>query len=201
MNEAFVNEAQLADWLTDLRLPRIRDRLPGLLDEAARQELSLRDLVVFLCRTELAGRRRSRALLRLKQARFPMVRELDDFDFEAQPSVNPDQLRDLGTARWVAHGENVLMPGPPGVGKTHLAIGLGRAAVQQDYSVRFVAAPVLVTTWCGPIGPSNGTRVFKVWSSRNCSSSTSSATCRCRRAPPICCSRSLPHVTNAAASF
>ena len=149
MNEAFVNEAQLADWLTDLRLPRIRDRLPGLLDEAARQELSLRDLVVFLCRTELAGRRRSRALLRLKQARFPMVRELDDFDFEAQPSVNPDQLRDLGTARWVAHGENVLMPGPPGVGKTHLAIGLGRAAVQQDYSVRFVAAPVLVTTWCG----------------------------------------------------
>ena len=83
MNEAFVNEAQLADWLTDLRLPRIRDRLPGLLDEAARQELSLRDLVVFLCRTELAGRRRSRALLRLKQARFPIVRELDDFDFEA----------------------------------------------------------------------------------------------------------------------
>ena len=50
MNEEFVNEAQLADWLTDLRLPRIRDRLPGLLDEAARQELSLRDLVVFLCR-------------------------------------------------------------------------------------------------------------------------------------------------------
>ena len=113
MNEEFVNEAQLADWLTDLRLPRIRDRLPGLLDEAARQELSLRDLVVFLCRTELAGRRQSRALLRLKQARFPMVRELDDFDFEAQPSVNPDQLRDLGTARWVGHGENVLMPGPP----------------------------------------------------------------------------------------
>ena len=146
MNEEFVNEAQLADWLTDLRLPRIRDRLPELLDEAARQELSLRDLVVFLCRTELAGRRQSRALLRLKQARFPMVRELDDFDFEAQPSVNPDQLRDLGTARWVGHGENVLMPGPPGVGKTHLAIGLGRAAVQQDCSVRFVAAPVLVTT-------------------------------------------------------
>ena len=96
------------------------DPLPGPLDEAARQELSLRDLVVFLCRTELAGRRRNRALLRLKQARFPMVRELDDFDFEAQPSVNPDQLRDLGTARWVGHGENVLMPGPPGVGKTHL---------------------------------------------------------------------------------
>ena len=75
-----------------------------------------------------------------------MIRELKDFDCEAQPSVNPDQLEDLATARWVAHGDNMLLLGPPGVGKTHLAIGIGRAAIRQGYSVRFITATALLTT-------------------------------------------------------
>ena len=141
----FVNDQQLADWLTELRLPRVRDRLANLLDEAAREQLSLRECVVLLCQTELRGKRHARIELRLKQAHFPMVRELDDFEFEAQPGVNPDQLRDLGTARWVANGDNLLMLGPPGVGKTHLAIAIGRSAIQHDYRVLFVTASVLAT--------------------------------------------------------
>ena len=142
----FVNDDQLTQWLGELRLPRIRDQWPTLLDEAARQELTLRDFVVMLCRRELAGKRQTRILRHLQQARFPAVRELDDFDFDAQPSINPDQVRDLAHAQWVAHGENLLMPGPPGVGKTHLAIALGRAAIQHDHSVRFVSAATLMTT-------------------------------------------------------
>lgn len=145
MND-FVNDEQLASWLSDLRLPGVRDRLPSLLDEAARKRLSLRDFVVLLCRHELTSKRHARVLRRLQQARFPMVRELDDFDCKAQPSVDPDKLRDLGTARWVAHGDNLLLLGPPGVGKTHLAIALGRAAIHEDYSVRYVTASTLMTT-------------------------------------------------------
>lgn len=142
----FVNDDQLIQWLGELRLPRIRDQLPTLLDEAARRELSLRDFVVLLCQRELAGKRQTRIMRHLQQARFPAVRELDDFDFDAQPSLNPDQLRDLASAHWVAHGDNLLLLGPPGVGKTHLAIALGRCAIQHDHSVRFLSAATLMTT-------------------------------------------------------
>ncbi|WP_281193217.1 ATP-binding protein [Magnetospirillum moscoviense] len=68
------------------------------------------------------------------------MRNLDGFDFAAQPSVDPRQIRELATCRWVANGESLLLLGPPGVGKSHLAIGLGREAIRQDHSVLFVAA-------------------------------------------------------------
>lgn len=73
-----------------------------------------------------------------------MQRTLDDFDFTAQPSINPDQVHALATARWIVNGENVLLLGPPGVGKTHLAIGLGHAATDADCSVLFVTAQSLM---------------------------------------------------------
>jgi DNA replication protein DnaC len=62
-------------------------------------------------------------------AHFPFVKTLDQFDFAAQPSVSERQVRELATGRFVAHGENCLRLGPPGVGKTHLAIALGLAAI------------------------------------------------------------------------
>jgi DNA replication protein DnaC len=138
------DHATLLGWLSRLHLTAIRDQLDSLLDEAARRELTLRETLGFLCEREIARRDERRITMAGKIAHFPAVRELDGFDYAAQPSIDPRQIRELAACRWVAHGEAVLLLGPPGVGKTHLAIGLGRAAIREGYSVLFITAQALV---------------------------------------------------------
>jgi DNA replication protein DnaC len=136
----------LMAMLGGLHLTAIRDQLDSLLDEAAKHELSLRQAVALLCERELGRRNERRVEMATKIAHFPTLRDLDSFDFSAQPSIDKQQVRELAACRWVAHGEALLLLGPPGVGKTHLAIALGRAAIREGYSVLFVTAPALVAT-------------------------------------------------------
>lgn len=135
---------RLDEMLNRLKLSGIRDQLDSLLDEAARSNLSARETLALLCEREIARKDHRRVDMALKLAHFPAVKELAGFDFEAQPSIDPKQIRDLAAARWIANGENVLLLGPPGVGKTHLAIALGREAILAGYSVQFTTAMALV---------------------------------------------------------
>nr|WP_272950202.1 ATP-binding protein [Sinorhizobium meliloti] len=66
------------------------------------------------------------------------------------PSVDQAQIREPATCRWIAHGDTLLFLGPPGTGKTHLAVSLGREAIRQDYNVQFVTAATLVTVLAKP---------------------------------------------------
>jgi DNA replication protein DnaC len=139
-----VDPERLMPMLTRLKLTAVRDHLDALLDEAARQDLTLRETLAFLCEREIARKDERRIAMGLGIDNFPEVCTLEGFDFGAQPSIDPHQIRDLAVGRWIAHGDVCLALGPPYVGKTHLAIALGREAVKQGYSVLFVTAPVLV---------------------------------------------------------
>lgn len=134
----------LTPMLTRLKLTAMRDQLDTLLDEASRRDLSLREALAFLCDAEIARKDQRRIAMGLSIAKFPAVRTIDGFDFAAQPSVDPKLVRELATSRWVANGDSILLQGPPGVGKTHLAIALGREAIQRGYSVLFITALNLV---------------------------------------------------------
>lgn len=139
-----LDHERLIAHLTRLKLTAIRDQLDSLLDEAARQDLNLREALAFLCEAEVARKDQRRIRMGTSIAKFPAVRTLDDFDLEAQPSIDPKQLRELATCRWVGNGDTLLLLGPPGVGKTHLAIALGREAIQQGHTVLFTPATALV---------------------------------------------------------
>lgn len=135
---------ELDAMLNRLRLGAIREQLDGLLDEAARRQLNLREALAWFCAAEVASKEQRRLSMAMTIARFPFVRTLEGFEFEAQPSIDPGKIRDLATCRWVANGDNVVLQGPPGVGKTHLEVALGREAVARGYTVQFTTAMELL---------------------------------------------------------
>ncbi len=130
--------------LTRLQLVGTRERLDTLLQQAAREEVSYLDFLDRVLTEEVAAKDEKRTRMGVQIAHFPLKRTLEDFDFAAQPSVDRKLVRELETGRYLANGENVLLLGPPGVGKTHLAIGLGRRAVETGASCLFLSATGLV---------------------------------------------------------
>jgi DNA replication protein DnaC len=136
----------------------------------------------------------------LSIAKFPFVRTLEGFDDEAQPAVDAAQLRELATGGWLANGDALLVLGPPGVGKTHLAVASGHEAIVRGDSVLFTTATALMTALSQAHAQGRlGARGWATTPSPSCSPSTSSALCPWRRMPRTCSSSSSPGVTSAAA--
>jgi DNA replication protein DnaC len=139
-----ITRARVRENLDRLRLGRIGEQLDALLSTAARAEPTYLDFLDTILREEVGAKQRKRVAMGIQIAHFPAVKTLDDFDFKFQPSVDQKLVRELAVSRYVANAENVLVFGPPGVGKTHLAIGLGRAAVEAGYTVLFTSATALL---------------------------------------------------------
>jgi DNA replication protein DnaC len=137
-------EDRVLEALRRLQLTHLRDVLPALLCEAAKGDWTYLEFLDQALRRELEAKQGKRVRMGLQIAHFPSVRVLESFDFGLQPSVDERLVRELATGQFLAHGENVLLFGPPGVGKTHLAIALGRKVVEQGHSVRFTTAVALL---------------------------------------------------------
>src|SRR5215470_17460647 len=129
-----------------MRLGAIAQRLDGILSQAARAEPTYLDFLDQILTEETDAKQKKRVAMGIQIAHFPSVKTLEEFDFKFQPSVDQKLVRELATGRFVASAENVLLFGPPGVGKTHLAIALGRAVVESGHSVLFITATALLAT-------------------------------------------------------
>jgi DNA replication protein DnaC len=138
--------ARVQEHLGRLRLGHVAEQLDAFLSNAARTEPTYLDFLDVILREEVGAKQRKRVAMGIQIAHFPTVKTLEDFDFKFQPSVDQKLVRELAVGRYIAQAENVLIFGPPGVGKTHLAIALGRAAVEAGYSTLFTSATALLAT-------------------------------------------------------
>jgi DNA replication protein DnaC len=136
----------LKHHLKVLRLPTVWAECEKVARQCAGDNIDHLGFLLQVIELELIERERKAAERRLKAARFPAPKTLDEFDFAARPSVNKPQLLDLVRGDYLTKRENVLLVGPSGTGKTHLATALGMAACAQGKRVRFWRVTELITT-------------------------------------------------------
>ena len=135
---------RLHETLATLSLTAIEPRLDGMLEQAAKSEPSYGDFLLDVLTAEVEARRQRYLKTRLQLAHLPYVKTFDQFDFGFQPSIDERQVRELRTLRFVHEASNVILLGPPGVGKTHLAVALAEAAIRAGQPAYFMTAHDLV---------------------------------------------------------
>lgn len=134
----------LETYLKTLRLPTFLKHYRQVAEDAAHADLGYDRFLLALAEQEVAQREHNRQVRRIKAARFPALKELADFDFSCVASLHKQTVLELAQGGYLAHAEPILMVGNPGLGKTHLAIGLALAACRQGHRVRFYNAAALV---------------------------------------------------------
>ena len=130
-------KGQLMADLKRLRLSGLASTLEVRLQEAAGNQLDHREFLELIVSDELAVRNDRAIARRIKAAGFREAKHLEDFDFSFNPSVNRRQIMDLATGRFVREGTDVLILGPPGVGKSHLVQAIGHQAAKMGFTVLY----------------------------------------------------------------
>ena len=135
---------QLHHALDTLGLAEVEGVLEAHLERAAKEERAYADFLAELLDCEVAARRQRYLTTRMRLAHLPWVKTLAEFDFAFQPSIDERQIKELQTLRFAQEASNVILLGPPGVGKTHLAIALAVEAVRAGMGAYFITAHDLV---------------------------------------------------------
>jgi DNA replication protein DnaC len=137
-------DEQLAQHLRALKLPTFLAQYATVAQQCAAEGVDPSHYLLRLAEMELNERQRQDTARRIKAARFPALKELDAFDFDALGSLDRDAVIELASCDFIERNENVIAVGNSGTGKTHLAIALGVAACRKGMSVRFITAASLV---------------------------------------------------------
>lgn len=135
---------RLRETVGALSLTALDGCLENLLEQAAKTEPSYGDFLLEVLSTEVEARRQRYLKTRLQLAHLPYVKTFEQFDFGFQPSIDERQIRELRTLRFIHDASNVIFLGPPGVGKTHLAVALAEAAIRAGQPAYFMTAHDLV---------------------------------------------------------
>lgn len=136
---------ELNALLAKLKMEHLAAQWPAVCEQAAKHELDYPSFLLEAVRAEWQGRFQRGVETRLRTSRFPWIKTLDQFDFDFQPSLDRRQVRELAGLSFIERTENVVVLGPPGVGKTHLSVALGVKAVEAGYSVVFHTLETLMT--------------------------------------------------------
>src|SRR5215472_10337627 len=132
--------AEIAFLTRALKAPTLREAMPRLAERAREQSWSHEEFVAACLQREVAAREAHGGEGRIRAARFPARKSLEEFDFDHQRSLKRETITHLGTLDFITAKENVVFLGPPGTGKTHLSAGLGIRACQAGHRVAFATA-------------------------------------------------------------
>lgn len=136
---------ELLNNLELLKLDKIKDIYPSYIDIAVKDNKSLTELLLELTKKEIEYRDERASQIQVTVSAFPYKKEIRDFDFDYQPSINKQEILELNTLGFLERHENILFVGPSGVGKTHLATSIGITAAKKRYSVYFISCHDLIT--------------------------------------------------------
>ena len=132
------------DLLAEMGLKSAAQLLNAHLEETAKGQITYLSFLFGLLDVEKQERKRRNEEMRIKLSRLPHRKTLEEFNFAFQPTIDIRQIKELSTLAFVARSENVILLGPPGVGKTHLAVGLSMQALRAELSVYYVTLPQLI---------------------------------------------------------
>ncbi|WP_221567164.1 IS21-like element helper ATPase IstB [Alkalihalobacillus sp. TS-13] len=135
-----MNTELLVERLKQLGWSYTADQPDGLLEDSSKNNVSYSEFLYTLLSKEIEYKEAIELEKRIKKSRLPYVKTIHDFDFSFQPSLDQKRINEALTGRYIHHGENIILLGPPGVGKTYLAISMAFEALTQGHTALFITA-------------------------------------------------------------
>ena len=154
---------RLREGLEVLRLPRMRQTLDELLASPPRDELSRPEWLWRVAEPQVRERLEGRVERRIRESRLPARKTLESFDFDFQPTLDRDLVRELATLRFLNQGFNVLLAGMSGTGKSHLAMALALAACADNRCVRYTTSSQMLSTLNAALADDSLERALKAY--------------------------------------
>jgi DNA replication protein DnaC len=137
----------MEDLMTQLKLARIREVYRDWIDKAAKEEMSYSDFLRGLLSEEVCARKENQLRRRMRQADFPFEKTIEQFDFSLRPELKRQVIINCMDPTFIHQGRSLVLIGPPGLGKTHLAVAIGIKMIQLGYSVKCVMAQRLINDY------------------------------------------------------